>query len=231
MELHILSAGAAKGLVNTLEKAVLNAAGATVVGSFGAVGAMKEQLLAGAPCDIIILTAAMIEELAQSGHVRANSSASLGRVRTGIAVRSGQAIPDISNRAFLKVSLLTADGIYLPDPQRATAGIHFVKVLNQLGIYSETEARLRPYPNGATAMQELAQSSAPRLIGCTQITEINYTKGVMLAGPLPSEFELATVYSAAVCTKARNPEVAQRVVELLAGPESEYLREQGGFEF
>jgi molybdate transport system substrate-binding protein len=147
------------------------------------------------------------------------------------AVRSGQTVPDFSDRAFLKVSLLTADGIYLLDPQRATAGIHFVNVLKQLGIYSETEARLRPYPNGATAMLELAQSTRPRLIGCTQITEINYTKGVMLAGPLPSEFELSTVYSAAVCTKARNPELAQRFVNLLAGPESEDLRLEGGFEF
>ena len=79
-------------------------------------------------------------------------------------------------------------------------------------------------------MLELAKSTAPRLIGCTQITEINYTKGVMLVGPLPGEFDLSTVYSATVCTKARNPELAQRFVELLAGAESEDLREQGGFE-
>lgn len=231
MELQILSAGAAQGVVKALEKPFSKALGATVQGSFGAVGAMKEKLLAGAPCDIIILTAALIEELAQTGHVRGNTSAPLGRVRTGIAVRSGQPIPDISNRAFLRVSLLTADGIYVPDPQRATAGIHFVNVLKQLGIYSDVEPRLRPYPNGATAMLELARSTGPRLLGCTQITEINYTRGVMLAGPLPNEFELSTVYSAAVCAKAGNPELAQHFVELLTGPQSENLRLEGGFEF
>lgn len=231
MDLPILSAGAAKGLVTALQQAFSVDTGASIQGSFGAVGAMKEKLLAGEPCDVIILTAALIAELTQSGHVLAGSSAPLGRVRTGIAVRSGQPLPDISDRAALKASLLAAKGIYFPDPKLATAGIHFLNVLKQLGIYSDVEPNLRPFPNGATAMLNLAQTTEAQLIGCTQITEIKYTKGVTLVGLLPKEFELSTVYAVAVCSKAAHPEIARRFVELLSGRESEAMRAEGGFEF
>lgn len=230
MELQILSAGAAKGLVYAMQQAFSKETGVSVAGAFGAVGAMKEKLLAGEPCDVIILTAAQIAELTQSGHVLPGSAAPLGRVRTGIAVRSGTPLPDVSNPTVLKGNLLAANGIYFPDPQRATAGIHFVNVLKQLGIYDQLESRLRPYPNGAIAMQQLAQSREARLIGCTQITEIKYTAGVALVGLLPTEFELSTVYSAGVCGRALQPAIARRLVELLTGPASSAQRAAGGFE-
>jgi molybdate transport system substrate-binding protein len=231
MDLRILSGGAAKGLVTALQPAFTADTGVGIQGTFGAVGVMKEALLGGAPCDILILTAALIEELTASGQVLAGSAAPLGRVRTGIAVRSGQPLPDIADRAALAASLRAAGGIYFPDPQRATAGIHFVNVLEQLGIRSAVEPQLRPYPNGAAAMLQLAQTTEPHLIGCTQITEINYTEGVTLVGPLPKEFELATVYSVAVCSNAAQPEMARRFAEFLSGPHSTALRKDGGFEF
>ena len=51
----------------------------------------------------------------------------------------------------------------LPDPVKATAGIHFMNVLNQLGIDVELGDRLRPYSNGAAAMQALSKRPAPVL--------------------------------------------------------------------
>ena len=79
-------------------------------------------------------------------------------------------------------------------------------------------------------MREMVAESRRGAIGCTQITEIKYTPGVALAGPLPEAFELATVYTAAVSVTARNPALAQRFVALLSGPTSRCLRVQGGFE-
>jgi len=230
MELRILSAGAAKGLVYAIQEVFTADTGAVISGAYGAVGAMKDKLLSSEPCDVIILTEALIAELTRSGQVLPGSSRPLGRVRTGIAVRKGTPLPDISNRAALKGNLMAANGIYFPDPQRATAGIHFVNVLKQLGIYDELLSRLRPYPNGAIAMQQLAQSREALLIGCTQVTEIKYTAGVSLVGLLPPEFELSTVYVAAVCSKAAQPAGARRLVELLSGDASLAQRSAAGFE-
>jgi molybdate transport system substrate-binding protein len=231
MELRILSGGAAQGVVTALQQQFAADSGANIQGSFSAVMAMKDKLLDGEPCDVVILTAALIEELTRSGHLLAGSGAPLGRVRTGIAVRSGEPLPEIADRASLRESLCIARGIFFPDPQRATAGIHFVNILKQLGIHDEVEPRLRPYPNGASAMQALAQTTETQLIGCTQITEIKYTQGVTLVSPLPQEFELTTVYSAAVCSRSAHPETAACLVQLLSGRQSASLRAAGGFEF
>ncbi|HQR12130.1 MAG TPA: substrate-binding domain-containing protein [Casimicrobiaceae bacterium] len=229
-ELHVLSAGAAKGVVLALAAALESATGATLRGEFGAVGAMKEKMLAGAPCDVVILTAAMLEALARDGLVVADSIRSLGRVRTGVAVRAGEPAPPIADRAQLRSSLLAARRLYLPDTERSTAGAHCLKVLRVLGIHDAVCSRVRSFESGAVAMSELARSTGPWQLGCTQITEINYTPGVALVGPLPPEFELATVYSAAVAVAAQHPELALRSVELYTGSESLSLREAGGFE-
>jgi molybdate transport system substrate-binding protein len=151
-------------------------------------------------------------------------------VRTGVAVRAGDPVPHVHGADGLRAALRGADTIFFPDPQRATAGIHFARVLEQLGIAADVAARLSTHPNGATAMAALAKAAGERPIGVTQITEILNTPGVALVGPLPQEFELATVYTAAVCARAAAPEAARRLVALLAGEAQRALRGRAGFE-
>jgi molybdate transport system substrate-binding protein len=229
MQLEILSGGAAQGLVAAVSAQFKAETGFDIGGSFGAVGAMRDKLLAGAPTDVMILTAALIRELADSGHVVASSTADIGVVRTAIAVRSCDASPPVGDAAGLREALLAADAIYFPDPKLATAGIHFARVLDRLGIREAAADRLQPYPNGATAMREMAAAQG-RPIGCTQVTEILNTPGVTLVAPLPKEFELATTYSAAVAARAASPEQARRLIALLSGPGTRPVRERVGFE-
>jgi molybdate transport system substrate-binding protein len=191
---------------------------------------MKEAFDGGAPCDVIVLTAAMIDAMAAAGRVLPDTRAALGRVRTGIAVREHDATPEVGNREALRAALLAADAVYFPDPERATAGIHFAKVLRELGIADTLRERLRTFPNGAAAMRELAAATSARPIGCTQHTEILYTPGLRLVAPLPREFELATVYTAAVAAGRANDAMARRFVQRLAGPDAQALRTAGGFE-
>ena len=79
-------------------------------------------------------------------------------------------------------------------------------------------------------MHALAHSSGSMPIGCTQVTEIKYTEGVTLVGPLPTEFELATVYSIAVCSAAQQPAVARRFAGWLGGADASEARGKAGFE-
>ncbi len=230
-KIHFLCAGAAQGLVKALQPLLLKETGASLEGRYGAVGVMKEALLAGEPCDLMIVTEKMIAELATSGELRADSMAPLGRVRTGIAVPAGAPQPAVETPEGLKAALLAASAIYFPDQIRSTAGIHFAAVMVQLGIHDELESRFRTYPNGATAMRAMASDNLAGAIGCTQITEINYSDGITLVGALPQRFELATVYAAAISAKAAEPQLAASFIAMLAGDSSRALREAGGFEF
>jgi molybdate transport system substrate-binding protein len=205
--------------------------GAALNAKFGAVGAMKEALSAGEPCDVMIVTDAMVVELQAAGMLAASQRSALGRVRTGVAVRSGEPTPDISTPNALAAALIAASAIYFPDPQRATAGIHFASVIRRLGIREAVASRVRNFPNGATSMRELAADTSAAAIGCTQITEIKYTPGLALVGALPQEFELATVYTAAVGARSSQSALAQRFIDLLAGSQTRSMRVEAGFEF
>lgn len=227
--LYVISAGAAKGLVEAVRDDFEQAASCRLEAQFGAVGAMKEALISGAPCDVLILTEAMLEDLADEGLVEADSIRALGRVYTGVAVPAGASHPSIHDAPALARTLSHTSSVYFPDPQRATAGIHFAKVLAQLGLREALASRLRPFPNGASAMRAMADANDPKAMGCTQVSEILYTRGVELVGLLPREFELSTVYAASVCRRAQELDAARRLVALLTGDDARSLRERGGF--
>ena len=123
-----------------------------------------------------------------------------------------------------------AEGIYFPDPKLATAGIHFFKVLQALGLDVELADRFHTYPNGATAMRAMSQAAGAHVIGSTQVTEIKYTPGIDLVGVLPHEFELATVYALGIPTLAQEPLLAQQLADLLTSDTTRDLRLSGGFE-
>ncbi len=228
--LQLISAGAAQALVTRFQERFMALHGYAIEPTFGAVGLMKDKLLGGAPCDVLILTDALIAQLTSSGQLAAGTAQALGVVKTGIAVKTGEARPAVATRTELTAALKAANGIYFPDAVKSTAGIHFMNVLKQLGLDQELADRLRTYPNGAAAMTAMAKSTEKGLLGCTQDTEILYIEGVDLIADLPKEFELATVYTAAVCTGAKEPQAAADLIALLAGSETATLRAECGFE-
>ncbi len=228
---HVLSGGAAAAVVKGVQARFEQETGARIEATFSAVGQMRDQLVAGAPCDLVILTRPLVAQLVADGHVVAGTERSLGLVATGIAVKSGAPRPAIGDREALAAAFRGARAIYHPDPDKATAGIHFMNVLKALGLDAELRERLRPFPNGATAMAAMARADTDDVIGCTQETEINYTPGVDLVGSLPREFELSTDYTLGVCTKANAPDLAQRLAALVAGEASAGIRRAGGFVF
>jgi molybdate transport system substrate-binding protein len=227
--LSILSGGAAQGLVGGLAAKFKQQTGLDITGEFGAVGAMATKLRQGVPADILILTSALIADLARERLAVENSIADVGRVETALAVRSSDALVSVHDAATLRGALLSADAIFVPDTKVSTAGIHVAKVLARLGIGDEVENRLKIYPNGATAMRHMAESDARRPIGCTQSTEIIATAGVKLSGALPKGCELATLYTAAVTTRAAHAREAQILIDLLTSADQRVLRERAGF--
>ena len=227
--LNILSGGAAQGLVASLVSKFKQLTGFEIEGEFGAVGAMAEKLRKGMPADIVVLTAKMIADLGGENLIVRASISDIGLVETAIAVRAGDSLVSVNDAAALRAAFLAADAIFVPDTKASTAGIHVAKVLRQLGIAEDVAARLKIFPNGATAMRHLAASDALRPIGCTQSTEIISTAGVTLSGSLPPGCELSTVYTAAVTTRAAAARQAQSLIDLLIGAEQHDARERAGF--
>jgi molybdate transport system substrate-binding protein len=227
--LNILSGGAAQGLVASLAPAFKAQTGLEITGEFGAVGAMADKLRKGTPADIVILTAAIVAKLAEEKLVASSSISDVGLVETALAVRAADPEITVRDADGLRSSFLAADAIFVPDTKASTAGIHVAKVLTQLGIAGKVAARLKIFPNGATAMRELAASDARRPIGCTQSTEIICTNGVRLSGSLPPGCELATMYTAGITAEAAHAPEARALIGLLIGAGQQRHRERAGF--
>jgi molybdate transport system substrate-binding protein len=227
--LNILSGGAAQGLVGSLAPSFKADTGFDIAGEFGAVGAMADKLRGGMPADIVVLTAALLATLAAERLVVAASISDVGLVETALAVRASDSKVVARNEAELREALLASDAIFVPDTKASTAGIHVAKVLARLGIADNVAARLKIFPNGATAMRELAASDAQHPIGCTQSTEIISTGSVVLSGSLPPGCELATMYTAGVTTKAAHPLQASALIGLLIGAGQREQRQRAGF--
>jgi len=225
---HLLCAGAAKGLVLALKDEFERAQDAELVSTFGAVGALREQLDAAVPCDAMVLTRTMTDALAGAGRIDAASVRDLGAVATGVAVPLVAPPAAVADPDALKALLQRASAIYLPDPQRATAGIHASKVLRELA--QAQPERLRAHANGAAAMAALAREGDAGAVGITQVSEILYTPGLRLLGVLPPPFALTTLYSAAVPTSAAQPAAAASLLALLSAPAHATARRQCGFE-
>jgi molybdate transport system substrate-binding protein len=226
---RLLSGGAAHGLVAALTPQFKAMTGLDIDGEFSAVGAMAAKLEAGDAADLVVLTRAIVADLVRKGLVVADTAADLGLVETSIAVRVGDAAVSTPDAASLRDALLTAEEIFVPDTRASTAGIHVARVLDRLGISAAVAGRLKIYPNGATAMRQLAASHAATAIGCTQSTEIINTSGVRLCDRLPAGYELATIYTAAVTSRSGQADAAQRLIALLTAVDSRALREQAGF--
>nr|WP_249809927.1 substrate-binding domain-containing protein [Bradyrhizobium sp. 139] len=224
-----MSGGAAQGLVRGLTDSFKVQTGCGIDGEFGAVGIMADKLRASTPADLVILTKALLAKLAEEQLVISSSIADIGRVETALAVRSRDPRVAVKTEADLREVLRGADAIFVPDIKASTAGQHVAKVLDQLGIAYEVASRLKIYPNGATAMRELAASTATRPIGCTQATEIIATDGIALSGALPPGYELVTMYTAGVTARAAHPQEAAALITLLTGADQKGLRQRVGF--
>ncbi|MDI1265140.1 MAG: substrate-binding domain-containing protein [bacterium] len=227
--ISILSGGAAQGLVGSLAPAFKAETSFDIEGEFCAVGLMADKLRKGTPTDLVILTAALLAKLTDENLIFDSSTADIGLVETALAVRADDPQVTAKDAASLREVLLASDAIYVPDTKASTAGIHVAKVLDQIGVANQVASRLRIFPNGATAMRELAASTAQRPIGCTQSTEIISTSGVVLSGALPPGCELATMYTAGIARTAVHAAQAQRLIDLLIAAGQRNLREQAGF--
>ncbi|HYR45113.1 MAG TPA: substrate-binding domain-containing protein, partial [Terriglobia bacterium] len=133
----------------------------------------------------------------------------------GLAFSPGSAKPDISTPEKLKTALLAAKRIAFSDPARgATVGIHFMKVIESLGVKDEVLRKSTVAKDGVETMRLVLDEKID--IGITQISEILQASRDAVASPFPKEFELATTYS--LWHRNNISQAARAFVTLLTSP-------------
>ena len=155
------------------------------------------------------------------------SDVEIGKMRLGVAVRSGAAMPDLASTEAFRTLLQSAATIAYIDPNGGgTSGPFFEKMFASLGVTEAVHAKAVLCKTGSEIVSAVAEGRAA--IGMTQASEIIGASGVAFAGYLPSSLNLTTVYAASIATRAKNSKAAAAFLELIAGPiGSDHLRRAG----
>jgi molybdate transport system substrate-binding protein len=228
--LRLLAAGATEASVRDQIHLFKEQTGLTLEYSFGAVGALRDKVLAGEPADVVVVTPVIITALEAQQLVRAGSRVDLGQIGGGLAVRAGDPLPTISTPNELKQALLDADEVYYADPAVATAGAALMKVVDTLGIGDQVRAKGRSAPGGKEAMQNMTRSSAARVIGATQMSEIKSVPESVLVAPYPAPLQVKTTYSAIILQRSKRVGDATKLTQFFQGPDFQARLAQSGFE-
>jgi molybdate transport system substrate-binding protein len=202
--------------------------GHRLLATWGTGAVIGTRIAAGEPADLVVSTRAGIDDLVTRGVVEAATVVDLARSRIGIAIRQGAPKPDVSTVDALRRTLLAARTISYSDPAfGGVSGVHFARILEQLGIADEMRSRTRfPPPSGfsaslvASGEADLAVQQIPELIA----------PGVELAGPLPDEVQLVTTFTAALPAASSQREAAAAFVRFLRSPRAADVMKSKGLE-
>lgn len=224
-----LSAGAVKWVVEDLARTFKQDNGTSVEITFGTIGGIRKRLDAGERGDFMMGTTPAVTELERGGLVAAGSRRELGRTLTGICVRAGAAVPDISTPAAFRNMLLSVRSFAYTDPRMGgTSGIFLTGLMERLGVLDAVRAKAVLCINGDDVVEKVAQGAAEA--GSTFISEMVLAGGVTVAGPLPAGIGNATSYSAGLLDGGANPDGAGRFIAYITAPERREAWIRGGFE-
>ncbi|WP_337875910.1 substrate-binding domain-containing protein [Elioraea sp.] len=210
----LLAAGAVKTAVERLLAAPDAWRGARPRVAYGTVGALRDRILTGEPCDATVLSAEAMALLVARGLIDPATVVPLGATGIGLAAGNGVAVGPIDDEAGLVAALRAAPSIAWADPASgATAGRHFAAVLDRLGLAALVRAKSLIVPFGVEAVAACACGKAA--LAVSQATEIRGVPGVRLVGLLPPPHALVTAYALGA---PRASPAAAMIAATLAGP-------------
>jgi molybdate transport system substrate-binding protein len=215
--IKILSAGAVQAMVSALGAEFERETGHKLDLNFNTVGSLRARLEAGEQTDLAILSESAIAALGKTGLFMPGSITDLGRTITGVVVKKGAPLPDISTPAALKDALLKARAVSYSDPAAGgSSGTYFAGLLQQLGIAEAVNKKAVLGKRGYEVAQAVADGRAE--IGTTFISEALTVPGCKVVGPLPGELHNANTYTAAIHSRAAAPEAARALLRKLTDP-------------
>ena len=220
-DLHVLSGGAAKSLVDPLAKSFKQA---NVKMDYQPMGKLVQSLKDGAPADLVIVTSEVLPNLQKDGKV--GNGKGIARVGIGVAVNEKAPSPDISTVAAFKKTLLAAKSIVYIDPKVGTSGKHVAEVFKRLNIENEMQSKTT-LGQGGYITEPVGRGEIE--LGIHQISEILPVKGVKLVGPLPAELQKYTVYVAAPVSGTKSEAAVNAFIAHLTGEEARQRLAQAGY--
>jgi molybdate transport system substrate-binding protein len=183
---------------------------------------MMTRLKGGETVDLVILSAASLDELRKAGFI--SDRTDLARSGIGIAVKSGARKPDVSSGEAVKRAVLAAKGVaYSTGP----SGIYLMALFQRMGIAGSIKSKVKQV-QGEPAGGVVARGEAE--IAFQQVSELLPVPGIDFVGPLPADIQQITVFSAGLHVAAKQPDAARALVKFLTAPAAAPVIRKKGME-
>lgn len=223
--IKILSSMATKAVLAELAaQYARDTAIAVAVEAAGGVDVAK-RVKAGEAVDVVVLSADAIDSLIAEGHVRPGSRVDLAKSGIFVAVREGEAAPDIGSEAGLKRAVEAARSVgYSSGP----SGVYLEKLFARWGIADALTGRVVQAPPGVPVGSLVAEGEVA--LGFQQLSELLHLKGIRIIGPLPPPVQLVTTFSGGVSATCTRGEAARAALSYMVSPAADAAKKRSGME-
>jgi molybdate transport system substrate-binding protein len=228
-EVRIFTGGAMSEPVREVGNVFAKSSGNRIVYVTDTTGALSKRLLSGERADVIVVTSAAIQALEKDGKIAAGSRVDLARALIGVGVKAGAPSPDLSTTETFKAALLKAKTVsYVNPASGGTSGTYFEGLLQKMGIAAAIKPKTVYRTQGSEVAAAVAAGEAE--LGITFTSELAPTAGVKVAGTLPADIQLPTIYAGAVVANAGNADAGRAFLRALAGAEGRAALTKAGLE-
>lgn len=222
-ELRLLAPLATKGALLLLLPEFERLNSAKVAVETATLPQVAQKAMAADAFDVVIAPEPTIGRLV-AGIVRSDATTSFGTAHISIAYRKGRSAPRASTLDEVRNTIKAASTIGTTDG--GTTAVYFSDIAKRLGLEDELKRKTVFGPSGQGALP-VAQGKAE--IGVSQSSEIAEFDGLESVKLLPSDPKSKTHFIRAIATKARDPELAARLVTYLASEPTRTIRIRSGF--
>lgn len=185
---------------------------------------VAQRVQAGEIFDVVILASNAIDKLMASGHLLPGR-VDLVNSGVAVAVRQGSALPDLSSPESFKAAVLAAPSLgYSTGP----SGTALLELFKRWGIFETLEPRLVQARPGVPVGSLVAQGEVA--LGVQQLSELIHVPGIAIAGPLPPEIQINTVFSAGVARTSTRADAVRTLLDFLASPETLAAKQRQGMD-
>lgn len=231
IDIKVLSTTAMKTVFEALSGAFERATGNRLAVTLGPSLRLEKQLAEGEACDVAIVSASGMRELAAAGRIAAGSAVEIARSSIGVAVAKGAPKPDIATVEGFKGAMLAAKSIACSKPVGGgQSGVHIARVFADLGIADAMAPKSIYGAGGAGGLAGLVVLRGEAEIGIQQMAELMAVDGIDIVGPLPDEIQMITPFVAGIPANAPHMAAGRAVIAFLTTPDAKRVLKAKGLE-
>jgi molybdate transport system substrate-binding protein len=221
-QLKVLESNALKTVMDELGPQFEKATGNKLVTIVGTTTELRGMIEKGEAFDVALFTKSALDDLAKQGKIADAPRPPIARSGIGVAVRKGAVKPNVSTTAAFKSAMLNAASIGYVKQTPTAANMKVI--FDKLGVADQVQPKIKLLD--VVVPEALTQGKVE--IGLTQISEIVPNTTVELAGPLPPDIQVYTVFGGGIAPASHD--AAAALVQFLTSPAAVPVLKANGME-